>query len=72
MPIDRETALREKYGEVLSLADLAEVLNYPSVKAIQKARQRDVLAVPAQQLPGRRGWFVTTRAVAAYLNSIDE
>jgi len=72
MPDDREHLLRQKYGELLSLADVAEVLHFPSVQAVQKARQRGTLGLPAQQPPGRRGWFVTVRAVAAYLNRLDQ
>lgn len=72
MPDDREHHLRQKYGELLSLADVAEVLHFPSVQAVQKARQRGTLGLPAQQPSGRRGWFVTTRAVAAYLNRLDQ
>lgn len=71
MPDDRENHLRQKYGELLSLADVAEALRFRSVQAVQKARQRGTLGLPAQELPGRRGWFVTARAVAVYLNRLD-
>lgn len=66
-----ELSLRAKYGELLSTSDLARVLRYGSAQAVRKARLRGALAVPMQQLPGRRGWFTTARAVAAYLEELD-
>lgn len=67
----RESALKARYGELLSLADLAGVLRYPSVQAIQKARLRGALRLPMFQIPGRRGWLATARAVATYLEDLD-
>lgn len=67
----REVALRASYGELLGLADLAVVLRYPSVQAVQKARIRGTLQVPTFQILGRRGWYSTVRAVAEYLDDLD-
>ena len=67
----RESALKARYGELLSLADLADALRYPSVQAIQKARLRGALRLPMFQIPGRRGWLATARAVAVYLENLD-
>ena len=66
-----ELSLRAKYGELLSTSDVAHVLRYGSAQAVRKARLRGTLAVPMQQLPGRRGWFTTARSVAAYLDQLD-
>lgn len=69
---DREAAIRKEYGELLSLTNLAKVLNYPSIQAVQKARLRGRLGLPVLQVPGRRGWFATAKAVGEYLNALDQ
>lgn len=68
----REDALREKYGEFLTLEDLAPLLRYPSVGAVRKARMRGQLPIPVIRLQHRRGWFATPRAVAEFLDQCDE
>lgn len=67
----RELQLKEQFGELLSTTDLARVLRYRTTQAVRKARLRGALRIPMQQLPGRRGWFATARAVAAYLDGLD-
>lgn len=67
----REGILRERYGELLTLAELANLFRYPSSQALLKARARGQLAVPLIKFPNRRGWFATARAVADYLDRID-
>ena len=67
----REARLTQQFGELLSVADLASVLRYPSAAAVRQARRRGRLPVEMQLLSGRRGWFATARAVAEYLYQID-
>jgi len=67
----RENNLRERYGELLTLADLADLFRYPSSQALLKARSRGQLSVPLIKFPNRRGWFATARAVAEFLDRID-
>jgi hypothetical protein len=67
----RELQLIAEFGELLSTADLARLLHYPSSQAVRKARARGTLNLPMQRISGRRGWFVTTRVVAAYLDALD-
>ena len=64
---ERAAALRERFGDLLTLAELAVVLRYPSVGAIRKARLRGQLPVPLVQMPPRRGWFATADEVAELL-----
>lgn len=64
---EREAALRERFGDLLTLSDLAIVLRYPSVGAIRKARSRGQLPIHLVQMPPRRGWFATAGAVAELL-----
>ncbi len=68
---NRERALRERYGNLLTLNDLACVLRYPSVHAIRKAHSRGRLPLPLVKMPPRRGWFATPLAVAELLESLD-
>lgn len=67
----RELRIHAEYGELLSVADLARLLKYPSPQALRKARIRGALRLPMLQMPGRRGWFATAQAVAAYLDALD-
>ena len=68
---EREAALRERFGDVLTLADLAVILRYPSVGAIRKARSRGQLPLALARMRPRRGWFATAEAVADLLCSLD-
>lgn len=68
----RELHLRAEFGELLSTADLARVLRYRTSQAVRKARLRGALDIPMQQIPGRRGWYATARAVALYLDALDQ
>jgi hypothetical protein len=67
-----EDGLREDFGALLTQADLARLLRYPTVQAVRKARARGNLAIPMFQLPMRRGWFATARAVAEFLATLEQ
>ncbi|MET4569105.1 hypothetical protein [Rhodanobacter soli] len=67
-----EDGLREDFGALLTQADLARLLRYPTVQAVRKARARGNLAIPMFQLPMRRGWFATARAVAEFLAILEQ
>ncbi|KJV34750.1 hypothetical protein VI08_09135 [Luteibacter yeojuensis] len=68
---EREADLRTRYGDVLTMSDLATVLRYPSLGAIKKAHSRRQLPLVLVQMPPRRGWFATVDAVAELLSSLD-
>ena len=68
---EREALLRERYGDVLTTSDLAAVLRYPSVGAVNKARSRGLLPLTLVQMPPRRGWFATVEAVAELLYELE-
>lgn len=68
---DRVSTLRARFGELLSLRDVAELLRYPSLRAIQQARRRGTLGIPFVRIVGRRGWFATVRGVASYLDALE-
>jgi hypothetical protein len=70
--LERERALIARYGEILTLADIATVLRYPSLQAVQKARIRGKLPVPMTRMAQRCQWFVSARKVAEVLTRLDE
>lgn len=69
---EHEKALVARYGEALTLAEIAVVLRYPSVQAAQKARARGRLPVPVSRMPARRQWFASARKVAEVLARLDQ
>lgn len=68
---DHERELRAKYGTLLTLEDVTEVLRYPSRHAARKARSRGSLPVEMIKLPQRRKWLAPVRPMAEYLAGID-
>lgn len=68
---ERERALEQRYGELLTLADVAKILRFPSTQAVLKARTRGRLPIPLVKMPNRRGWFATVRSVAHLLDTLD-
>lgn len=70
--MNREEQLIERYGQLLTLKDLTDVLRYPSTQALRKAHARGSLPIDLVRFPHRRGCFATARAVAALLEAIDK
>lgn len=62
-------ALLRRYGEILTLAELGEVLRFPSHQATCKARRQGRIPIRTFQVPHRRGWFATAADVATYMSS---
>jgi hypothetical protein len=55
---------------VISAAETARLLGYPSAGALAKARQTGRLPIDMFQIPGRRGWFAATASVRAWLQHL--
>ncbi|MCP1373830.1 hypothetical protein [Dyella lutea] len=55
---------------VISAAETARLLGYPSTGALAKARQTGRLPIEMFQMPGRRGWFAATASVRAWLQEV--
>lgn len=53
---------------ILSAADTARLMGFPSREALAKARRTGRLAVEMFTLPGRRGWFSRREEVCAWLH----
>jgi hypothetical protein len=68
---EREAELRSRFGDLLTLKDLAPLLRYPSVEAVRKARTRGQLPVTVVRIAHRRGWFATPRSVAEFLEALE-
>lgn len=62
-----EKDLIEKYGILLSGDALKRSLGYPSMGALHKAINRELLPIPTFQLKDRRGRFALTKDVANWL-----
>lgn len=55
---------------ILTAAETARLLGYPSTGALAKARQTGRLPIEMFQVPGRRGWFASTSVVRAWLQKV--
>jgi len=54
---------------ILSAAETARAMGFPSSEALSKARQTGQLPIPMFQLPGRRGWFAARHVVKEWLEN---
>jgi hypothetical protein len=59
--------LAERYGELMSLSEVAQELRLPSVHSARKARSQGRLPFVTVTVPHRRGWFAVAADVARYL-----
>lgn len=62
-----EMDLLEQYGSLLTGDALRRSLGFPSMAALHKAIQRNLLPVPIFQLKDRRGRFALAKDVAFWL-----
>lgn len=63
--------LIQKYGELLTVKELATVLRYPSAGAIRTAAHRGHLPVRLYAFSHRRGKFAKVEEVAACLHAME-
>ena len=68
----REQEIASKYGHLLGLEEIKEVLKYKSIDALKKAYYDDKLPLRLRKIEGRSGLFCTAKAVAEYINQLDE
>ncbi len=54
----REAQLVHRYGQLMILTNLADVLRYPSEQALRKARIRGRLQLELIRFPNQHGWSV--------------
>ena len=63
-------AIRNKYGELLTLEEVAEVFRYKTVAAVRKAHSRKTLPVNLYRFKGRAGYFARAEEVACSLENM--
>jgi hypothetical protein len=56
--------LRSRYGDLLTLKEIAEVFRYPTVGAVRKANSRGTLPVKLYRFPNKNGFYAKVREVA--------
>lgn len=69
--LEREAELVRRYGEILTLVEIAKVFRYPSTQAAQKSHLRGKLPVPLSKMALRRRWFATAKQVAEALTRLE-
>lgn len=65
-------ALRMRYGELLTLEDIAEVFKYPSIDAVRKAKSRGTLPVKLYRFPNKNGFYARVSDVAVSIECMLE
>jgi hypothetical protein len=64
-------ALRYRYGELLSLAEVATVFKYKNVFSARRAFSRGNFPVPLYRFPSKQGWYAKTIEVAQCIDRLD-
>lgn len=67
-----EVVLRGRYGELLTLNELAEVLRYKTSDAVRKSYMRGSLPVDLYRFPRKKGWFAKVAEVAECIDSMEK
>lgn len=70
--LQREERLRDKYGELLSLEEVAEAFGAKSSHSIRRACESGRLPVELIRVPFRRGVFASVRDVAHAMETIKD
>lgn len=65
----KEADLLLAYGPVMTTAEAAAALKYPSPNAMRMALRRGSLVLQQVVLPGRRGHYFATASVASAINA---
>jgi hypothetical protein len=66
-PEEISIVLIEMGGPLLPLSTVWSLLGYPSPEAARKSAKRDRAPLPLQDVPGRRGKYVRSTDLAAWL-----
>lgn len=70
--ISKEKELKDTYGHLLTIKDIAGIFRYPSSESVLKAHHRGSLPVKLLKFPKRKSLFATPKAVALILIDLDE
>jgi hypothetical protein len=71
--IERSIAahLLQRFGPMLTFAQVAEVLEYPTPDALERSIQRGHIELPTLKLAHRRGTFMLAHDLAHHLAGLD-
>ena len=64
--------LTDKYGEIVSLEDMAKILGYKTASAVKYAIKKEQLTIQTFFIKGRKGRFAMTRNIASWLIECSE
>ena len=64
--------IMQKYGPLLSLEDIRDVLKYKTEEAVKKAYYKGTLPIKLVKIEGRAGLFCSAQAVADYVDHVDK
>jgi len=67
----RIKALREKYGEILTLEEIVELLKYKTIGAVRKAHARGVLPVKLYRFPNKAGYYAKVEEVSESIEKME-
>lgn len=68
---ERLIHLRQKYGDLLTIDEVADVLRYKTVAAVRKAHSRKTLPVALYRFKGRAGYFARAEEVAKSIENMN-
>lgn len=68
----REQEIASKYGHLLGLDEIRDVLKYKTMDALKKAHYDGKLSLKMKKIEGRAGMFCTAKAVAEYIDQLDK
>ena len=64
--------IMQKYGPLLSLEEIRDVLKYKTEEAVKKAYYKGTLPIKLVKNEGRAGLFCSAQAIADYIDQVDK
>tara|TARA_B100000282_G_C31720691_1_gene485831 strand:+ start:311 stop:574 length:264 start_codon:yes stop_codon:yes gene_type:complete len=64
--------IMQKYGPLLSLEEIRDVLKYKTEEAVKKAYYKGTLPIKLVKIEGRAGLFCSAQAIADYIDQVDK
>ncbi|WP_290593577.1 hypothetical protein [Ketobacter sp. GenoA1] len=64
--------IMQKYGPLLSLEEIRDVLKYKTEEAVKKAYYKGTLPIKLVKIEGRAGLFCSAQAMADYIDQVDK
>lgn len=64
--------IMQKYGPLLSLEEIRDVLKYKTEEAVKKAYYKGTLPIKLVKIEGRAGLFCSAQTMADYIDQVDK